>query len=212
MYRVATTEDYAAALWSKCHTSTADKRSIGSTVFKMYPEQIIEVLKKKEKVLNTTIWFNGNLFPTGDYMFGDADAVSQGRSSGNRPRRVLKKDEKDPNVYMPSRVNKNGELLDVNSDEGFILPNSVELLVKENGVNKDREKSTRYDIYIRSSSKKDWKMLGIVGTGRPVPELGVVHKAKLYSYRLTERPEPLMEEKNKGRLGYRGKGGTIIWE
>ncbi|MDE5108349.1 MAG: hypothetical protein O4808_15270, partial [Trichodesmium sp. St17_bin3_1_1] len=211
-YRVATKEDYAAALWSKCHTSTADERSIGSTVFKMYPDVIIEVLKKKEKVLNTTIWFNGDKFKAGDLIFGDADSKSQGDSTGNRPRRVIKKDDKDPNVFMPSRINNKGQLLNVNSNEGFIVPNKVELLVKENGVNQDREKSTRYEIHIRSSSKKEWQTLGYIGTGRPVPELDKIHKAKLYSYRLTDKLQAMMQPQNEGLLGYRTKGGTIIWE
>ena len=113
---------------------------------------------------------------------------------------------------MPSRVNNKGELLDINSKEGFIIPNSVELLVKENGVNNDREKSTRYEISIRSSSKKEWKILGVVGAGRPVPELGKIHKAKLYSYKITEKQVPMLDDNNEGLLGYRCKGGTIIWE
>jgi hypothetical protein len=175
-YRVATKEDYAAALWSKCHTSTADKRSIGSTVFKMYPDVIMDVLKKKEKVLNTTIWFSGDKFRTGDFMFADADSKSQGDSTGNRPRRVIKKDDKDPNVFMPSRINNKGQLLNVNSNDGFIVPNKVELYVIQNGVNKDREQSPKYEIHIRSSSKKEWQILGFVGTGRPIPELEKIIK------------------------------------
>ena len=211
-YRVATKEDYAAALWSKCHTSTADKRSIGSTVFKMYPDVIMDVLKKKEKNLNTTIWFSGDKFKTGDYIFADRETQSQGDSTGNRPRRAVKKDDKDPNVFMPSRINNKAQLLDVNSNEGIAVPNSVELLVRENGVNQDREKSIRYEIHIRSSSKKEWKVLGYIGTGRPVPELDKIHKAKLYSYRLTDKLQAMMQPQNEGLLGYRTKGGTIIWE
>ncbi|MDE5124019.1 MAG: hypothetical protein O4965_29890, partial [Trichodesmium sp. St19_bin1] len=212
LYRVTTKEDYAAALWSKCHTSTADERSIGSTIFKMYPDVIIDVLKKKEKTLNTTIWFSGDKFETGDLIFGDSDNKSQGNSTGNRPRRAIRKDEKDPNVFMPSRVNKKSELLDVNSDEGFIVPNTVEMYVEKNGENNDRERSPRYEIYIRSSSKKPWKTLGYIGTNRPIPELGKVHQAKLYSYRLTEKPSPMKLEQNEGKVGFRTKGGTIIWE
>ena len=113
---------------------------------------------------------------------------------------------------MPSRINNKGQLLNVNSNDGFIVPNKVELYVIQNGVNKDREQSPKYEIHIRSSSKKEWQILGFVGTGRPIPELEKIHKAKLYSYRLTEKQEPMKQEFNQGMIGFRTKSGTIIWE
>ena len=79
-------------------------------------------------------------------------------------------------------------------------------------VNKDREQSPKYEIHIRSSSKKEWQILGFVGTDRPIPELEKIHKAKLYSYRLTEKQEPMKQEFNQGMIGFRTKNGTIIWE
>lgn len=210
--------NYAAAMWSVCHSRSAMKESTGSTVFFLHIPEIIEQLGKLEKRMNKARYFGSNKpFPgsnisLGDFIFASPDCTPKSKSTSPvRPRQCVKR-EGDPSIFMPSRMDGN-KLADVNSNSGVIIPNSVQIQVKEEGVNNDRARSKKYTIYMRTSPTKPWTPLGFIGAGEPVPELGKVHDAKIYSQNLTQSPEKLLSNhltNEEARL--RCKGGIITWK
>ena len=209
--KLATKDNYAAAMWYAAHSNSALKQSTGSTPFFLHSEEIISQLNKLEKKVNKTIYFGSNKNKLGDFIFASPDCVERDKSgSSSRPRPCVKRDG-DPSIFMPSRIDGN-KLADVNSDSGVIVPNTVEIIVKDEGVNNDRAKSKKYAIYVRSNESKPWSPLGNIGAGRPVPTLEKVHSAKLYTQSLTNTPEKLLSGLANEEPRLRSKGGILIWE
>ena len=211
-YEITEAKNYAAAMWRAAHSKSAKRESKGSTPFFLYTEEIIKQLNKVEKKMNKARYFASNKFPLGDIIFASPDCEAK-RNSDNefRPRQCVKRDG-DPSIFMPSRI-EGRELADVNSDSGVVVPNSVEIMVKDEGSNNDRAKSKKYAIYLRSNQNKPWSVLGIIGTGEPVPELDKTFRAKVYTYALTTNPEKLKTKAfTNERPRFRSKGGIIVWE
>ena len=205
--------NYAAAMWYAAHSNSALKKSTGSTPFFLHSEEIIKQLNKLEKKVNKTLYFGSDKDVLGDIIFASPDCEARSQSGTNfRPRPCIKR-EGDPSIFMPSRREGN-KLADVNSDSGIVIPNKVEMMVKDMGFNNDRSKSKKYSIYIRSNKSKPWTFLGNIGTGHQVPTLEKVYVARIYSQKLTTNPERLMNTgvftNEEPRL--RSKGGVITWE
>ena len=200
-------EEFAAALWRASHTTGASQFAIGGSVFKMYIDEIIKQLNK-EPTLTTSAWFGGHHQELGDFIFGDADATPSDLEVRDGFPLLADKKDTSHTVYMPSRI-KGRELLPVDSTEGTIIPNQVQIMVETDGVLKDRTGGTKYVIYMRSNPTRDWRKLGVVSSGKPVPEVGQVYAAKLYTTKLSKEAQPLMRLKGSER--YRTSGGVFEW-
>ena len=109
---------------------------------------------------------------------------------------------------MPSRIS-NGRLLDNDESGGTVIPNTFQIMVSVDGVLNDRVQGTRYVIHARSSESKPWSRLGVISSGKPVPEVGKVFSAKLYTTKLTKSTEPL--RKLQGSERFRTSGGIFTW-
>lgn len=207
VYSILTSADYAAALWRASHTTGASQFAIGGSVFKMYIDEIIKQLNK-EPTLTTSAWFGGHHQELGDFIFGDADATPSDLEVRDGFPLLADKKDTSHTVYMPSRI-KGRELLPVDSTEGTIIPNQVQIMVETDGVLKDRTGGTKYVIYMRSNPTRDWRKLGVVSSGKPVPEVGKIYTAKLYTTKLSKEAQPLLEMKGSER--YRTSGGIFEW-
>lgn len=208
---LATSDNYAAAMWHAAHSNSAKHNSTGSTPFFLHSDEIIEQLSKIEKRMTKTLYFGSNKNKLGDFIFASPDCTPKGKSGSNARPRLCVKREDDPSIFMPSRIDGT-KLGDVNSDSGAIVPNQVEIIVKAEGFNNDRAKSKKYAIYARSNSSKPWSPLGNIGTGHPVPTLEKVHLARLYTQTLTKNPENLLNSFTNEETRFRSKGGILIWE
>lgn len=205
IYSILTSADYAAALWRVSHTTGASKFAIGGSVFKMYIDEIIKQLGNVP-TLTTSGWFGGQHNDLGDIIFASGDSVASDLPvPPNSP--VLAK-KRDKSVYMPSRIS-GGRLLDNDESGGTVIPNTFQIMVSVDGVLNDRVQGTRYVLFARSSDKKAWSQLGVISSGKPVPEVGKVFPAKLYTTKLTKGTEPL--RKLKGSERFRTSGGVFTW-
>jgi hypothetical protein len=210
-YSVATAYNWACAFWHSANSPGAQEKSLGGSVFKLYSDEIVKRLGAATD-LNVTTWFNGDKYKMGDYIFGSGN--SQGDyerhdSNSKFPVRAIPR-ENSRTIFMPSRVDNNGRLLPTTSQDGTKIPNVVQCIIYREGVNRGREASPKFVIYVRSREDRPWQPLGVVSSSREVPPLNTLLEVSLHTFKLTN-PEPLQKKENIGIVAMRTKGGIMEW-
>lgn len=212
---IATIDDWVAAFWDASHGEQSDGKA--GIVFRLFIDKIVERLNKPTPANKMRFW-HANLFPMGDFVFGDPNAVVDPGFNEpefeKRPKRVLNDPNKPHNLFRPSKVYSSGRIVPPEVQEttnGFIIPNKVELKVEPSDeYTNSRTPQQIYYIYVRTPGKVEFTKFAKVDRDGSYPEFGVLCEGTIYTIGLTS-PEPYMSKKNVGGLGYRTTKGIIVY-
>jgi hypothetical protein len=214
VYFPTTSFDWASAFWAAGHSPGS--QGTAAFAFNIYQDEIVKRLKQDSTQLQVLELFNSNMFPLGDYIYGDPDVFSASQSvRDEKPTRSLPVEGNEFQTYIPSQVDFSTETrlprdyMNGGYVTGTTVPNTFHLRIVETPwkINKSRKTAIThyYGAEIRAinpnSSKTlsaftDWRMLGLVGFNSTVPDLGRWCFAQVYT--IESYPSNFLDGPNLG--------------